>query len=374
MAEIQQALERSPIVTLLGVRQCGKTTLARELAGGTTQFFDLESSMDRQALAAAPERVMGSLRGLVVLDEIQTMPKLLPILRVLADRPGAPARFLLLGSASPDLVRDASESLAGRVAFVYLSGFDTSEIGAEHLQQLWHRGGLPRSFLAPDDAASYAWRQDFIETFLIRDAARFGISLPPEGLRRFWTMLAHLHGGILNAAELGRANSLDQKTATRYVDILTGAFLARRLPPWFLNTGKRLVRAPKIYLRDSGLLHALLGLRQGTEVMSHPRFGMSWESFAMEHVIGMLKAERDAYFWATHGGAELDLLIVRGGQRYGFEFKYADAPATTKSMRMAISSLELKTLFVVHPGSRQFELDRNIIALPLSQLSGSLPK
>jgi len=369
LAELRSALDRAPIVALLGARQCGKTTLARGLVGDTTQFYDLESSTDRQALAAAPERTLAAMRGLVILDEAQTMPELLPVLRVLADRPDLPARFLLLGSASPDLIRGASETLAGRVAFVYLTGFDVAEVGAEAMQERWYRGGFPRSFLARDDTASYAWRQEFIETFLTRDAARFGITLAPEGLRRFWTMLAHVHGGILNAAELGRAVSLDQKTASRYVDILAGAFLVRRLPAWFENVGKRVVKAPKLYLRDTGLLHALLGLRQGTEVLSHPRFGASWEGFALEQTIRFLEAEREAYFWATHGGAELDLLVVRGGRHYGFEFKYADAPSTSKSMRVALADLRLETLFVIYPGRRRFDLDDQITVLPLADLA-----
>ncbi len=258
--------------------------------------------------------------------------------------------------------------LPGGVAFVHLSGFDVTETGAEHADRLWERGGFPRSFLARDDAASYAWRQDFIETFLSRDAARFGITLPPEQLRRFWTMLAHLHGGVLHTAELARAVSIDQKTASRYVDILAGAFLLRRLSPWFENTGKRVVKAPKLYLRNTGLLHALLGLRNGAEVRSHPRYGASWEGFAVEHVINLLRAERDAYFWATHGGAELDLLVSRGGRRYGFEFKFADAPGTTKSMRVALADLGLERLFVVYPGDRGFPLDERIEAVPLAQL------
>ena len=228
------------------------------------------------------------------------------------------------------------------------------------------------SFLAPDDTASYAWRQDFIETFLSRDAARFGITLPPEQLRRFWTMLAHLHGSVLHPTELSRALSIDQKTASRYVDILCGAFLVRRLPPWFENVGKRVVKAPKIYLRDSGLLHALLGLRNGAELRSHPRYGASWEGFALEYVVGLLKAEREAYFWATHGGAELDLLVVRGGKRYGFEFKFADAPGTSRSMRVALTDLNLEQLFVVFPGERSFPLDDKIEAVPLVQLSQRL--
>lgn len=368
LAATRQALKRSPVVALLGPRQCGKTTLAHQLAGADRHFFDLESTLDRQALSVAGERTLDPLRGLVVLDEVQTMPQLLPVLRVLADRRGTPARFLLLGSASPDLIQGASESLSGRVAFVQLGCFDVTETGAESAAMLWERGGFPRSFLAGNDAESYAWRQDFIETFLSRDAARFGITLPPEGLRRFWTMLAHLHGGPLNAAELGRALSLDQKTASRYVDILCAAFLLRRLPPWFENTGKRVVKAPKIYLRDSGLLHALLGLRTPVEVRSHPRFGASWEGFALEHAVSLLNAERDAYFWGTHGGAELDLLINRGGAKFGFEFKYTDTPRTTKSMRVAMADLKLKRLFVVHPGTRRFDLDDDIVALPLGDL------
>lgn len=374
LAEVRTALARAPVVALLGPRQCGKTTLARELSDKPDQFYDLERSVDRQTLAAAPERVLGAARGLVVLDEVQTMPELLTVLRVLVDRPDSPAQFLLLGSASPDLIRGASESLAGRVAFVYLTGFDIAEAGAETTDRLWWRGGFPRSFLASDDSASSAWRLDFIETFLSRDAARFGISLPPEGLRRFWTMLAHLHGGLLNAAELGRALSLDQKTAMRYVDILAGAFLVRRLPAWFENAGKRVVKAPKIYLRDSGLLHSLLGLRTGSEVLSHPRFGWSWEGFALEQVIRALKAEREAYFWATHGGAELDLLIVQGGRKYGFEFKYADAPGTTKAMRVALTDLSLERLYVVYPGSRLFDLDERITVLPVTQLPENVGK
>ena len=369
VAALEQALKRSPVVALLGPRQCGKTTLARPFTGTTGHFFDLESTLDRQALSLAAERTLAPLRGMVVLDEVQTMPQLLPVLRVLADRRDTPARFLLLGSASPDLIRGASESLAGRVALVQLGGFDVTETGGESAERLWERGGFPRSFLAAEDAESYAWRQDFIETFLSRDAARFGIALPPEALRRFWTMLAHLHGGSLNAAELGRALALDQKTASRYVDILCGAFLVRRLPPWFENTGKRLVKAPKIYLRDTGLLHALLGLRTPMEVRSHPRLGASWEGFALEQVIILFQAEREAYFWGTHGGAELDLLITRGGIKLGFEFKFTESPATTKSMRVAMTDLRLKRLFVVYPGTRRFELDDDIIALPLAELS-----
>jgi uncharacterized protein len=368
--QVRDALARSPVVALLGARQCGKTTLAHELA--PAHVFDLDRSSDRTALASAPEQTLAALRGLVMLDEVQSMPELLPVLRTLADRRGQPAQFLLLGSASPELIRGASESLAGRIAFVNLSGFDVTEVGIAHSTRLWHRGGFPRSFLAADDAGSYAWRQDFIDTFLSRDAAKFGITLAPEELRRFWTMLAHLHGGTLNAADLGRALSIDQKTASKYVDVLAGTFLLRRLPPWFQNTRKRLVKAPKIYVRDSGILHALLGLRDGAEILSHPRFGLSWEGFAMEHLIGFMQAEREACFWGVHGGAELDLVVPRGGKRYGFEFKFADAPSATKSMHTAREELDLTRLFVVYPGERSFELGDRIEALPLGGLAASL--
>lgn len=364
------ALARSPVVAILGARQCGKTTLARELA--PAHVFDLDRSADRLALSSAAEQTLGALQGLVMLDEVQSMPELLPALRTLADRSEQPAQFLLLGSASPELIRGAAQTLAGRVAFVHLTGFDVTEVGPSNSTRLWHRGGFPRSFLAADDVRSYAWRQDFIDTFLSRDAAQFGITLAPEQLRRFWTMLAHLHGGALNAADLGRALSIDQKTATRYVDVLAGTFLVRRLPPWFQNTKKRLVKAPKVYVRDSGILHALLGLRDGTELMSHPRFGLSWEGFAMEQVIGLLQAERDAHFWGVHGGPEIDLIVPRGGQRFGFEFKFADAPAATRSMHTACEELDLARLFVVYPGERSFELGERIVALPLGGMAVAL--
>lgn len=370
--QIRSSLERSPVVALLGPRQCGKTTLARHIAGDDAAVFDLERSADRQALSAAPERVLEGLRGLVILDEVQTLPQLFPLLRVLADREPSPARFLILGSASPDLVQEASETLAGRVAFVHLSGFELAEAGVESSRELWIRGGFPRSFLAAGDDASYAWRQDFIDTFLTRDAERFGITLPPEQLRRFWTMLAHLHGGVLNLSALGRAMSIDHKTAGRYLDILVGTFLVRRLPPWFEKTGKRLVKSPKVYLRDPGLLHALLGLRDEREVLAHPRFGASWEGFVLEQVIGLLRADREASFWGTHGGAELDLFLTRGGRRYGFEAKFADRPIPTRSMRIAAEDLRLDTTFLVYPGHRSFPLDDGLEALALRDLPARL--
>lgn len=368
--QIEAALARSPLVTLLGPRQCGKTSLSRLLPASAR--FDLDRSADAQALAAAPEQTLGALEGLVVIDEVQKMPSLFPVLRVLADRPGSSTRFLLLGSASPNLLRGTAESLAGRVAFVQLSGFDIAEVGSEHTMRLWHRGTFPRSFLAADDAASYAWRQDFIDTFLSRDAAEFGLRMPPATLRRFWTMLAHGHGSEQNCNELARAFGIDQKTAKHYVDVLVGTYLVRRLPPWFVNTKRRLVKSPKLYLRDPGLLHALLGLRDGTEILCHPRFGHSWEGFAIEHVVTAMQAEHDACFWAVHSGPELDLVVPRGGRLYGFECKYADAPTITKSMQQAIEILGLEQLFVVVPGGRSVELAPRIRVLPLAQVQQEL--
>lgn len=363
-AAVEKALSRSQIVAVLGPRQCGKTTLARTFAVPPGNYLDLERTADRAALAATAESTLGALTGLVVIDEIQELPQLFATLRVLADRDPLPARFLILGSVSPELIRGASETLAGRVEFVPLGGFTLEDVRAERAEPLWHRGGFPRSFLAADDEDSFAWRTNFIDTFLTRDAARLGIALAPEQLRRFWIMLAHLHGGVANAAELARTVSVTQATASKYIDVLTHAFLLRRLSPWHANVGKRLVKSPKLYLRDSGILHALLGLRDPAEVLAHPRMGFSWEGFALEQVLAAA-GPGEAWFYATHGGAELDLLLLRGGRRHGFEFKFTDTPATHKSMHIARADLDLAQLWVVYRGQRAFELAPGIQALPL---------
>jgi hypothetical protein len=308
------------------------------------------------------------LRGLVVIDEVQRQPALFALLRVLADRSPLPARFLILGSASPDLVRGTSETLAGRIALCEMGGLDLSEVGGDGQQRLWLRGGFPRSLLARTDAESFAWRGDFVQTFLERDVPRLGIRVPAPALRRFWAMLAHYHGRIWNAAETARALGTGEVAARHHLDILTGAFMVRQLPPWFENLGKRLVKAPKIYLRDSGVLHHLLGLRRRLDLLAHPRLGASWEGFAVDQIVRRLGAERDAYFYATHGGAELDLLIVRGERRYGFELKVADTPAVARSMHVALADLRLNHLFVVHPGERSFPLRERISALALRDL------
>jgi uncharacterized protein len=364
--QIRDSLAQFRVTALLGPRQCGKTTLARTFAAGSQSYFDLEDPPDLARLEA-PRQTLGKLTGLVVIDEIQRRPDLFPLLRVLADRPDTPASFLILGSASPDLVKGVSESLAGRVGFVDLSGFDGTEVGFEHLDTLWLRGGFPESYLNTTDDTSFHWRQQFIRTFLTRDIPQLGITIPAEQLRRFWLMITHYHGQTWNASEIAGSLGINYKTAQHYLDILTGSFMIRALPPWTENLGKRVRKAPKIYLRDNGLFHALQNIRTLPELQSHPKLGASWESLALEHVLRVLRAEPgEAFYWSTHGGAELDLLLVRGGLRWGFEFKYNDAPRTTKSMRMAIDDLKLHRLFVFYPGEKDYALDDNIEVWPLA--------
>lgn len=366
LGKIAEVFRVHPVAALLGPRQCGKTTLARLLARREpTTFFDLEDPVDLQRLSA-PMTALEGLSGLVVIDEIQRKPELFEILRVLVDRPRNPARFLALGSASPSLVRGASESLAGRVGFVDLSGLSLPEVGVDRQNTLWDRGGFPRSFLAPDATASFAWRRDFIRSFLERDVPQLGLSIPAETLCRFWTMVAHYHGQRWNAAEFARALGASENTARRYLDILAGAFMVRVLPPWFENLKKRQVKAPKVYLRDSGLLHALLQLPSLHEVRGHPKLGASWEGFALEQLLNAVDS-RDAYYWATHGGAELDLLVLHSGRRYGFELRYGDAPSLTRSAHVALRDLRLDRLWIVYPGSRSYTLAEEVEAVPLAQ-------
>ncbi len=372
MAQIDAGLADYPVVLLLGPRQCGKTTMAREVAEKrSAHFFDIEDP----ECPIKPENaslVLRDLKGLVIVDECQRMPQLFELLRVLSDRRPLPARFLILGSAAPELVKGVSESLAGRVAFVPMSGFNLGEVGAEQWQKLWVRGRFPDSFLASDEERSMAWRQNFMQTFLERDIPQLGIRVPAATLRRFWTMLAHWHGQTWNAAELARTLDASQPATRRYLDILTGSFMVRQLPPWFENVGKRLVKAPKIYLRDTGILHALLSLRDADQALAHPRMGFSWEGFALEETLIRLRVERDAYFYKTHGGAELDLLIEHGARRYGFEFKFRDAPTTTHSMHVVISDLKLDHLFVVYPGGNRYPLADKIEVLPLKDLDSQI--
>jgi len=379
LAHIARSFRIHSIVALLGPRQCGKTTLARMIEEQEPcTYFDLENPVDTRRLSA-PMSVLEKLSGLVVIDEVQRQPDLFELLRVLVDRPQNPARFLLLGSASPQLVKGVSESLAGRIGFVDLAGFDLSEVGNEQRDRLWIRGGFPRSFLATEDSASVEWREDFIRTFLERDIPQLGITIPAETLRRFWTMVAHFHGQVWNAAEFARSLGTSEVTARRYLDILAGAYMVRVLPPWFENLSKRQVKAPKIYIRDSGILHSLLQSHTLASLQGHPKIGASWEGFAIERVIGFFRT-RDAYFWATHAGAELDLLVLVEGRRYGFEFKYADAPGRSRSMHIALQDLQLDHLWVIYPGQQEYALDDHITVIPLeavakiSNLQGALIK
>ena len=365
---VVNALLSNPVVALLGPRQCGKTTLARLVAATREdcEYFDLENPVDIGRLSA-PMQALGPLRGLVIIDEIQRRPELFELLRVLADRPERSAAFLVLGSASPRLVKGASESLAGRLGFVDMSGFNLAEIDHERGHELWSRGGFPRSFLASGDDASYVWRQDFIRTFLERDIPQLGMAISAETLRRFWTMLAHYHGQIWNGAEFARATGSSEPTVRRYLDVLCGAYVVRALQPWYENLKKRQVKSPKVYVRDSGLLHALLSIESHRDLQAHPKLGASWEGFVLEQVLAAVRP-RDTYFWATHAGAELDLLVFQHGRRYGIEIKYTDAPTVTKSLRIAMEDLRLHRASIVYPGDRAYPLDEKIRAIPVSEI------
>ena len=370
LRRVRLLLREFPVVALLGARQVGKSTLARRLAAshrGPTTWFDLEDSADLARLAD-PGLELRPLRGLVVLDEIHRLPGVFPLLRVLADRPRTPARFLVLGSASPDLLRQTSETLAGRVAFHELDGFGLREV--EDLERLWLRGGFPLSYLARSAPASRRWRDGFIRTFLTRDVPDLGSSIPPLTLRRFWTMLAHWHGQIWNGAEFGRAFGVAHTTVRRYLDLLTSVFVVRQLQPWHENIRKRQVRSPKVYVTDSGVLHALLGLSTREAVLSHPKVGASWEGFVVQQIVQLLAASPEQCFhWSTHSGAELDLLVVAGDRRYGFEVKRAEAPRPTPSMRSAFETLGLDRLDVVHAGAQSYAMAPGMRALPAARLA-----
>lgn len=364
---IVTALERSRIVALLGPRQCGKTTLARQFVPpDSTAYFDLEDPLSLARLDE-PMTALRGLTGFVVIDEVQRRPELFPILRVLADRTPLPARFLILGSAAPDLLRQSSESLAGRMETVPLSGFSIADVGISAHEVLWLRGGFPLSFLATSDGNSVAWRKSFIQTLLERDIPSFGIGTPAPTLFRFWTMLAHYHGQIWNAAEPARSLGIGETSVRRYLDLLEGVYMVRQLQPWHESLKKRQVKSPKVYIRDSGLLHQLLGIRTLPELFSHPKCGASWEGFVIEEIISMVQPD-EVYFWATHAGAELDLLLFKDGRRFGVEIKRADAPRLTPSMRAALEDLRLDRLLVVYPGDRRYPLSERVEVVPLQVL------
>jgi len=365
--QVHQALKRSPIVALLGARQTGKTTLAREFVPmDSTHYFDLEDPFVAD-LMANPMTALEGLKGLVVIDEAQRQPGIFPVLRVLADRVGQPTQFLILGSASPELSRQAAESLAGRVEQIHMNGFSLEETGTSAVNKLWLRGGFPRSFLAADDANSYRWREEFLRTFLERDLAKLGFGMSPVTMGRFWSMIAHYNGQNWKSTEVAGSLGIAPNTARSYMDALEQTFMIRQLQPWIMNVKKRLVKSPKLYFRDTGIFHALMRIEEERDLLRHPKLGASWENFALEQVLTLLRP-RDAYFYAVHGGVELDLFIP-GKLRLGVEFKRQDAPKVTKSMRQAIQDLDLEALWIVYPGSRAVQLDDKIYAKPLSQLA-----
>lgn len=365
---IQAGLERSRVVALIGPRQSGKTTLAREFVPvDSLNYFDLEDPTSLMRLEE-PMTALRDLTGIVVIDEIQRKPELFPILRVLSDRNPLPAKFLILGSASPDLIRDSSESLAGRIETIAISGFSLTELGAGSQAAHWLRGGFPLSYLAESDQNSFVWRKNFIQTFLERDLPQLGVRIPSTTMLRFWIMVAHYHGQIWKASEPARSLGLSEPTIRRYIDLLEGLFLVRLLQPWHTNIKKRQVKSPKVYFRDSGLLHYLLGISTQTELETHPKLGASWEGYALEEVLKVVKPEQ-AYFWATHSGAELDLLLIKDGRYYGVECKRVDAPRMTPSMRTALEDLNLDQIVVIYPGKVRYPLEERVTAVPLLDLA-----
>jgi len=371
LAVLESRLKAFKVVAILGPRQCGKTTLARQFARGQppgkVTWFDLENPADLAKLDQ-PMMALEPTRGVVILDEIQRRPDLFPVLRVLVDRP-APARYLILGSASPDLLRQSSETLAGRITFMELGGFSLDNLPAGQIRKLWMRGGFPPAYLARSNQVSFQWRQDFITTFLERDIPNLGIRIPSPRLRRFWMMLSHYHGQVFNSSAVGRSLMVSDTAARHYLDVLTQTFLVRQVHPWFYNTRKRLVKHPKIYLRDSGLLHALLDVRSEEDLHSHPRLGASWEGFALEQIVQHLGLrEHEVFFWGVHTGGELDMVFPRRGRRWGVELKFQDAPRMTSSMQSALGELELARLWVVYPGKESYGLAKNVRVIPLTEI------
>ncbi len=353
---------------LIGPRQCGKTTLARHFVPvDSLNYFDLEDPVSLIRLDQ-PMTALQGLTGVVVIDEVQRRPDLFPVLRVLCDRTPLPARFLILGSASPEMLRQSSETLAGRVEIIRMGGFSMAEVGADAQMRHWLRGGFPLSFLAASEEDSLVWRKNFIQTFLERDLPQLGVSIPASGMFRFWNLLAHYHGQVWNAAEAARALDVGESTVRRYLDLLEGAFMVRQLRPWFENLGKRQVKSPKIYFRDTGILHQMLGIHSERDLWVHPKSGASWEGYVLEEVIKALDPD-EVYFWATHSGAELDCLLFKDGQRIGIECKRVDAPQLTRSMRTAVDDLALDQLRVIYPGDRPYPLADRVMVTPLRDLA-----
>ncbi len=374
---VKSLLKDYPVVAILGARQVGKTTLALQIleqSNGPGERFDLDDPADVSRLSD-PRLALGDLRGLVIIDEIQRVPNLFPVLRVLADRRPRRARFLVLGSASPELLRQSSETLAGRIAFHTLEGFGLSEVTSDRLNRLWLRGGFPQSFLARTNKISFEWRRNFIRTFVERDLPQLGIRVSAQTLSRFWSMLAHYHAQVWNASELGRALGVTDKTVRHYLDLLSAALVVHQLRPWHANVKKRQVKAPKVYVRDAGILHGLLDVRDRRDLERHPKVGASWEGFLLSQIVLHLDAAPDeCYFWATHSGPELDLLWVRGRRRWGFEFKRTSSPTVTRSLHAALESLDLQRAFVIHAGEKTFPLHRKVTAVAAQRILDDLPQ
>ena len=364
---IQRALGRAPVVLLSGPRQSGKTTLARSLLSPESEnYFDLEDPSSRARLEQ-PMTALRPLNGLVVIDEVQLCPDLFPILRVLADRSGHSARFLVLGSASGELLRQSSESLAGRVERVTISPLHLSEFGSAQEHLFWLRGGFPRALLADNDADSFAWRKQFMQTLLERDLPQWGVRIPASSLQRCWQLLAHYHGQICNAAEAARALAISEHSVRRYLDLLSDAFMLRQLRPYHANIRKRQVKTAKIYVRDSGLLHQLLGLASLKALLTHPKVGASWEGLVIEQILARADYQQ-AYFWATHQGAEIDLVLERNGELFGVECKRSDSPRISPSIRSALADLALKKVSIIYPGTQSYQLDERVRVIPLATL------
>ncbi len=371
LRHVKTALKRSRSVGLIGPRQCGKTTLARQLVSvESPNYLDLEDPSSLARLEE-PMTALRGLKGLVVIDEVQRRPDLFPVLRVLMDRTPLSSRFLILGSASPELLRQTSESLAGRIETIAMSGFSMSEVGNGTQARHWLRGGFPPSFLARTESDSLAWRKNFIQTFLERDLPQWGIGTPSAALLRFWTMLAHYHGQTWNAAEPARSLGVSEPTVRRYLDILSGVFMVRQLSPWHANLKKRQIKAPKIYFRDTGLLHHLLGIRSDKELLGHPKCGSSWEGYAIEETIKATEPD-EVYYWATHSGAEIDLILIKNGRMLGVECKRMDAPRLTPSMRTALEDVKLEQIAVVYPGTKRYSLGERVAAVPLETVAEGL--
>lgn len=372
LQKIEQSFSVHSVIALLGSRQVGKTTLAhlfvKEKRNNSARFFDLEKAIDLTRLENPMLALSSDPEKLIVIDEVQMRPDLFPVIRVLVDDPAYKRNLLILGSASRDLIRQSSETLAGRIGFVELPPFSLEETYDK--DKLWVRGGFPRSFLAPSDVESFLWRQDFITTFLERDIPNLGFSIPQQQLRRFWLMLAHYHGQVFNGSEIASSLGVSNHTARRYLDILAGTFMVRELTPWLENLKKRQVKSPKIYFRDSGILHALLSIKTMSELEIYPKLGAFWEGFALEEMIKAydLRSE-ECFFWSTQADAELDLFVFKDGKRLGFEFKYVDVPKITKSMHIAIADLMLDQLTIVYPGKESFPLTDKITAQGLDVIA-----